>query len=372
MANKIQIQIPDWSSIEDAWSWDCKCGDEVEFRIKRESGIQLFATGAAIAAVHRIRSKASTISIRCEFTFPTEPIETWRMQQWPGFFLTLVGVAMLHASRHIIDSSGVDLSSSVFDAMWCQILTNTGGIVGDGKSQALVSREFDSPIPEALRSSETHKLPSRREFEQVLGKLGQGLGAGKRFFGSSTEAALSSFLFETFRNCIEHAKPPSEGIWGIVIEKIILQSTDEISRRGQIPSFIREVFGQRFRKKNQIWICVTVADFGCGIQGTLPPFPGESEWSRLIRAFERGVSRKPRSGSPNRGQGLANIIDSAARLSACIFVNSAGLAAFNEAEPSNPIWSKVEVPPGLHGTSVSLLWPIGGESPDQETLQLGL
>lgn len=371
MANKIQIRIPDWTSIEDAAGWDCQSGDAVEFRIKRESGFKLFATGAVIAAVHRVRSKASVVTIRCEFTFPAGAIHTWSMHQWPGFFLTLAGVALLNSASHVIDSSGTDLSSSAFDAMW-QLLTSTGGVLGDGKSQSLVSREFDSPIPEAVRSSETNSLPSRREFELVLGQLGQGLGAGKRFFGSSTEAAISSFLFETFRNSIEHAIPDTEGIWGVLIEKIMLQPTDDILRRGQIPEFVRDFVGRRFRKKEAFWICVTVADFGSGIQNTLPPLPDESEWARLIRAFERGASRKPTSGSPNRGQGLPNILDAAARLGACIFVNSAGLAALNEANSPKSAWSQIAISSGLRGNSISVFWPVSGESPDQDTLNLGL
>lgn len=372
MANKIHIRIPDWASIDDACLWDCQTGDEVEFRIKRESGVKLFASGAVIAAIHRIRAKASVVTIRCEFAFPTDAIRSWSMHQWPGFFLSLAGVALLNSASYVLDSSGADLSSTVFDAMWQQILTRTGGIVGDGKNQALVSREFDSPIPEAVRSSETNSLPSRREFEQVLGKLGQGLGAGKTFFGSSTEAAISSFLFEAFRNSIEHAIPDSEGIWGVLIEKVMLQSTDDIARRGQIPEFVRDFVAKRFRKKGSFWICVTVADFGSGIQNTLPPLNGESDWTRFMRAFERGVSRKPTSGSPNRGQGLANTIDAAARLGGCIFVNSAGIAALNEADRSKPAWSQIAISPGLCGTSVSVFWPVSAENPDQETLNLGL
>lgn len=372
MANKIHIRIPDWTSIEDACQWDCQSGDQVEFRIKRESGVKLFATGAVIAAIHRLRAKASDITVRCDFAFPTDAIHTWSMHQWPGFFLTLAGVALLNSASHVFNSSGADFSSTAFDAMWRQILMRTGGIVGDGKNQALVSREFDSPIPEAVRSSETNSLPSRREFELVLGQLGQGLGAGKKFFGSSTEVVISSFLFETFRNSIEHAIPDSEGIWGVLIEKVMLQATEDISRRGQIPEFIRDFVTRRSRKKEAFWICVTVADFGAGIQNTLPPLHGESDWARFIRAFERGVSRKPTSGSPNRGQGLANTIDAAARLGACILVNSAGLAALNEADRSKPTWTQIASSPGLRGTSVSVFWPVSGESPDQETLNLGL
>ncbi len=372
MAKKIQIKVPDWTSIEDACGWDCQAGDTVEFRIKRDSGVKLLATGAVIAAIHRLRAKALDITIYCDFLFPNEAIHAGSMHQWPSFFLTLAGVALLHSATNVLDSGGRDFSSTAFDAMWRKILSRSGGVVGDGKNQALVSREFDSPIPEAVRSSETNSLPSRREFEQVLGRLGKGLGAGERFFGSSTEAEISSFLFETFRNSIEHAIPDRDGIWGVLIEKVILQSAVDISRRGQIPEFVRDFIARRTHTNEEIWICVTVADFGSGIQHTLPPNHGEADWGRIMRAFERGVSRKPNSGSPNRGQGLANTIDAAARLGACIFVNSAGTAALNEAHRSKPVWRQIQIPPGLSGTSVSILWPVSGENPDQGTLNLGL
>lgn len=372
MANKLQFRIPEWASIEDVAKWDCHSGDEVEFRIKRESGFKLLTTGAAISAVRRVRSKASNITIRCEFSFPAGEIHALAMQQWPDFFLTLGGVALLDAANHVVDAAGTDLSATAFDAMWLQILLKSGGVVGDGKSQSLVSREFDSPIPEAVRSSETNRLPSRREFELVLGKIGEGLGAGKRFFGSMTEAAISGFLFEAFRNSIEHAIPDSKGIWGVSVEKIVLQQSDDLLRRSQIPDFVRNFVARRFQKRGSLWICVTVADYGTGIQNTLPPLPEESDWVRLIRAFERGTSRKPKSGSPNRGQGLPNILDAAARLGACIFVNSAGLAALNEVDSPQSAWSQVVIPAGLRGTSMSVFWPVSNESPDQEILKLGL
>ena len=372
MANKLQFRIPEWASIEDVAKWDCQSGDEVEFRIKRESGFKLLATGAVVSAVRLVRSKASNIIIRCEFSFPSAEVHALAMQEWPDFFLTLGGVALLDAANHLVDASGVDLSVSAFDAMWRQILLKTGGIVGDGKSQSLVSREFDSPIPEAVRSSETNRLPSRRAFELVLGKIGEGLGAGRRFFGSMTEAAISGFLFEAFRNSIEHAIPDSKGIWGVSVEKIVLQPSDDISRRSQIPDFARNFVATRFQKRGALWICVTVADYGLGIQNTLPPVADELEWARLIRAFERGTSRKPRSGSPNRGQGLPNIFDAAGRLGACIFVNSSGLAALNEVANPQSAWSQITIPPGLRGTSISVFWPVSNESPDQEVLKLGL
>lgn len=371
MATRIQIRIPDWTSIEDASSWDCQSGDAVEFRIKRDSGIQLLATGPAIAAVQRIRAKSSEITLRCEFEFPAGNVHSWAESKWPSLFLTLVGVSLLSSASHVIDSSGVDLALAPFDAMWNKIL-QTGGLVGDGKNQAIVSREFDSPIPEVVRSSQMNSLPSRADFERLLAKIGQGVGAGTRFFGSLTEAAISSFLFETFRNAIEHAIPEEEGVWGVLIEKVALQSMRDIARRGQIPHFIRPYIERNSRSRNAFWICISVADFGCGIQNSLPPRSDESEWVRLNRAFERGVSRKPQSGSPNRGQGLANILDSAARLRACVFVASAGIAAMIATDETHRSWSQIEIPSGLNGTSVSILWPIAEGSPDQATLNLGL
>jgi hypothetical protein len=371
MATKLQFRIPEWASVEDVAHWNCEAGDEVEFRVKRESGFNLFTTGAAISALHRVRSKASSITIRSEFSFPAN-IRTVSVNEWPSLFLTLGGIALLHAANRVIDAAGADLSSVAFDVAWRQLILKAGGIIGDGKSQSLVCREFDSPIPEAVRSSETNKIPSRKEFESVLAKLGGELGAGKKFFGSITEAGVSGFLFEAFRNAIEHAQPDQEGIWGVSIEKLLLQVNDEIVQRKQIPDILRDFVGRRFLKRSGFWICVTVADYGLGIQTTLPPLQDEAEWPRLLRAFERGTSRKPKSGSPNRGQGLPNIIDEARRLNACIFVNSTGLAALYDASVPHSAWSQIPIPSGLRGTSISIFWPVTSESPDQQTLTLGL
>jgi anti-sigma regulatory factor (Ser/Thr protein kinase) len=369
MATKLQIRIPAWASIEDVAQWNCEANDEVEFQVKRESGFKLFTTGAAISALQRIRSKASSITIHTKFAFPAN-IRTVSVNEWPSFFRTLVGVALLYAANRVIDVTGTDLSSVAFDVAWRQLILKTGGVIGDGQSQNLVCREFDSPIPEAVRASETNKIPSRKQFESVVAKLGGELVAGKSFFSSIAEAEVSGFLFETFRNAIEHAQPNQEGIWGISIEKLALQTRDEVVRREQIPDILREFVERRFEKRGGLWICVTVADYGLGIQNTLPPLHDEAEWPQLLRAFERGTSRKPKSGSPNRGQGLPNVIDEARRLRACIFVNSTGLAALFDTTVVHSEWSQIAIPSGLRGTSISVFWPVTSLSPDQLTLGL--
>ena len=157
-----------------------------------------------------------------------------------------------------------------------------------------------------------------------------------------------------------------------MIEKLLLQANDEVAQRKQIPEITRKFIERPFQKRSGFWIRVTVADYGLGIQNTLPPLQEETDWSRLRKAFERGTSRKPKSGSPNRGQGLPNIIDEARRLSACIFVNSTGLAALYDASLPQSAWSQVAIPSGLRGTSMSIFWPVTSESPDQQTLTLGL
>jgi hypothetical protein len=169
---------------------------------------------------------------------------------------------------------------------------------------------------------------------------------------------------------IDHATPESEGIWGVSIEKLVIHGAEDLTRRRQIPEFARKFVERRFRRRGGLWISVTVADYGLGIQHTLPPLQDETEWLRFLRAFERGTSRKPKSGSPNRGQGLPNILDAARRLAACIFVNSSGLAAFYDASEPTSKWQQIGIPSGLRGTSVSVFWPVTDESPDQGTLTL--
>lgn len=370
MPGKKEFRIPNWTSFDDVTIWECDQGDEVEFRVKRDSGFQLFAGGLAIGAVQRLRSKASKITVKAEFSFPTQLLDV-TIRDWPSFFLTLPGIAVLHSADYVTDSSGADLSAKAFDLTWRAFLLKSAGIIGDGKSQNLICREFDSPIPEAVRSSENNKIPSRKEFESVLSNLGRELGAGSRFFGSVTEAGVAGFLFEAFRNAIEHAQPDNEGIWGVSIEKMLLQANDGLQKRKQIPDILTEFIRRHPAKRDTLWICVSVADFGLGIHATLPRLENEGEWPRLLRAFERGVSRKPKSGSPNRGQGLPNILDDAKRLGACVFVNSTGLAGFYDAVDRKPTWTEIKIPSGIRGTSISIFWPVTDGNPDQGKLTLG-
>lgn len=376
-----EIVLSQWTSLEDILAWNL-VSSETRLTVRRDASFKLFGEGAFVAALHAIRVRSSHILVHFPFDL-TEAIATpQETTLWPDILSSLAGVALLQIADAITDRAGREITAELVKAIWEERVIPGSGVIGDGKKKSIICRFPGNSVPKCLRQSNSIRVPQRLQFEDLLRKLGGELGATGAlskavFLDSRTEDELSGFLFEAFRNVLEHNGDVPDGVWGITIEKIIITNREDIRSRAQIPSlaydYLERELGTGVGRRGGFLLNVTISDFGRGIQNTLPLIPGhdESGWQRLLRAFEKGVSRKPKSGSPDWGQGLPNILETIRHLRALLFVRSADEAALSDGSAGAREWVRVTdrvlASDSVPGTSLSALWVVRDETPDQTT-----
>lgn len=210
MSNKLQFGIPEWASIDDVAKWDCQSGDHVEFRLKRDSSFKLFTTGAAISAIQRVRSKASDITIRCEFSLPGTDVHELAMQQWPDCFLTLGGVALLNAADHMFTEMVEDQGPSKvrFDCLSIYGFANTPESVSCFARLPAHKSFLDKcklcesgSIPVHIDPASYH-LKSRTESPVMLTR--DHLHPGKTFIERYRDTQKMFFVHQDDRNDLRH------------------------------------------------------------------------------------------------------------------------------------------------------------------------
>lgn len=377
-----EIVLSQWTGIEEIIGWDYMETDEVKVTVKRDASFKLMAEGTFVAAVQAIKIRSRNLSIHFLFDLADAIASPSDDSLWPDILNGLGGIALIQIADKITDSSNRDITSDLVTAIWENRVIPAGGMIGDGKKRSIVCRFPGNPVPRCLRQSSEVKVPQRLQFEDLLRKLGKELGAtGMKstgsFLDSMTEDELSGFLFESFRNVIEHNVDVPLGVWGVTVEKVVITEREDIRSRGQISPLVygyldREI-ATRSGKQRGFLLSVTISDYGPGIQHTLPtpPDADESGWDRMMRAFEKGVSRKPKSGSPDWGQGLPNILDTIRQLKAILFVRSAEEAALLDGGAAKPEWIRVTekgvASAAVAGTSLSAMWIIRDDNPDQST-----
>ena len=377
-----EIVINQWTGLEDIIGWDYMETDEVRVTVKRDASFKLMAEGTFVAAVQAIKMRSRKLSIHFLLDLKNAIASPSDDSLWPDFLNSLGGLALIQIADKITDSSNRDITSDLVTAIWENRVIPARGMIGDGKKRSIVCRFPGNPVPRCLRQSSEVKVPQRLQFEELLRKLGKDLGAtGMKstdsFLDSLTEDELSGFLFESFRNVMEHNVDVPLGVWGVTVEKVVITEREDIRSRGQIPPLVYDYLDReiatRSGKKRGFLLSVTIADYGPGIQHTLPILPDadESGWERMKRAFEKGVSRKPKSGSPDWGQGLPNILDTVKQLKAILFVRSAEEAAIIDGGLDNREWIRVSERGAasaiVAGTSLSAIWIVRDDNPDQST-----
>jgi len=375
-----EIKIEKWTRAEDILGWAYGSTEDIVIIITQNSSFELLAEGIFIAALHSLKNRPGALSARLKFD-TTALLKSPSTENWPEFLSSLAGVALVQCAQQIIDANDTNVTNKLIDALWEDYVLPNAGVIGYGKKQSIVCRFPGTPIPKCLRQRSPNNTPSRLQFTQLLRKLGKDIGSGTRhYLASTTEGELTSFLFEAFRNVLEHNTTTTPGIWGIVVEKVLLANSDEIDSRKQIPKLLQNHLQRAAKKlgadRNTLVLSVTVADYGPGIQHTLPRISEtESSWDCLMRAFERGISRKPKSGSPEWGQGLPNILNTISHLKAVLFLRTAEIAAIADGTTGTPSWERVTEKKfcsnEIAGTSLTVTWVLGRENPDQGTFDFG-
>lgn len=374
------IVLRDIVDFTDIAGWSDHGEDAIEFVITPGSRFLLLAEGLAIGKLVDLRAGGARISVK--LTFAVSSAESpWDSIRRADCLSGAFGLGLLLSAESVTDATQTPVKDALVAGFW-NYVTSHRGIIGDGKRVTIIAREPNAPLAECLIEKGPLDFPGPGTFVTLLETIARSLGAGQEFEFSETETTVSTFLYEAARNSWEHGRESDQGVVkgarGILVEKIAIMNDADLTARRDIPQFVQEYL-QRVRnvrgRAKMFAVAFTVADYGRGIHQTLPAADGEDAWQRLLRAFERGESRKPRGNDLNWGQGLPNIVDVCRRpLAAFLFVRSAELVGFAdfslERERSCLLSPLTSVPANGRGTSLSVLWVLAepGATHDQQTL----
>jgi hypothetical protein len=368
-----EITLSGLITISDIQSW-IPAGTAVTFKIRKAATFAPLAESFALMRLHDFVNSGTKIRVHCHFSVSPADAQV-------GILGTLFGLALMLQSAAGEDGVS-DTHAAMLDALW-QRFRRSRGRFGTGQHAYLASRDPDCPIPPCLEPAPPAVFPLPTELERALNETVRSMTGSPIFVGSFAEGDLGICLYEAARNSFDHARVDANGraiagIRGVIVEKLIFHSFDQIDKRNDLNELLRAYVKRVWADMpEKTLLGFTVCDLGPGIHHTLPSHPGENGWEKLVRAFRVGESRKPPGSDATRGQGLDKLLGAARRLKAFLLVRSSELVGYRDfstekviSEQALQIWPWSKGIPGC-GTSLSVLWPAGKAAGDFNTFGQG-
>jgi len=377
------IQVTSRSSANDIIRW--QLNEDVELRISKSSGFEPGCEGLALSALRAVAKNSIRLHVVCDFPEPQSELELSTT-----LLATPFGISATRLAASMSFGGGGYASSLQFKALQGALYRKQQGMFGSGNYRAFICADpmFFVPPVFLARMGDTEGFPPPSALRKALHEAMSEMGFSS-VLESKTEAPLLSFIYELFQNSAEHGQSSEEGLGrstrALIVQKIVVQGGDLEARHlsPEIRGYLSRVAEEQKNRVGLGVVCITIADQGVGIQGTLPisgefenHSPEETTEQRFIRAFKAGQSRK-QSGEMQRGLGLATAIKAAFDLNALVNIWSDNLYCsqdFSTGEIRYPVLSieSVQTLPRhvSFGTTVSIFLPEFTNSPDQGQLLL--
>lgn len=367
------IKLSQKTSMTDVLSWDLS--KNVAFEISRSAGFEVGVQGVALSLLRNVCSNGQPLLLDCEFEEPStsESVDN-------TIFSTPFGYSLARLASEITFAKIT--ASPKFKVLLASIYSQRGGELGDGKQCSLVCVDPRFSLPPVLKKyadkDSPSEFPAPSSFSTELRRMSTGMGFSN-LLNSTTETSLISYVYEIFRNALEHGVTgsPTRSTRALILEKIVLQGTTLASRQisNELRGYLNRISESGGSETGLGVMCITVADQGTGIQSTLPQAHDiETSEERFIRAFAVGESRKPK-GLVSRGLGLPNAVTAAHKLGAMIQITSGDLTCthdFSTGDDKYPVldFSKICPLPSRKslGTSISIYIPEYSINLDQHKL----
>lgn len=369
------IRLTERVATDDVVDWQLATCTVIRFG--KRGSFEPGAHGLALATLAGMNLPAQDVLLDCEFDEPTnkQEVEATLFSGAFGFALTRVVKRIQFAGRP---------ASAKFKPLLSAVYREGGGILGIGASVSVVCPDPVFQLPPALLTDEESEgpdsYPPPSAFTLLLRKVLKDMGF-RRLLGSTEESSIVGFVYEALRNSLEHGMPGdaarrSRSTRALIVEKVVLHASDLAGRRlsPELKQYLERIAEANEGSLGLGIACLTVADQGQGIQGTLPEKAEESEDARLARAFEPGESRKP-AGVVSRGLGLPKVVSAAHHLQALIHVASGNLVVGQDFSTGESKYPKLDfravrrMREGfVSGTSISVFVPEFGFDLDQRTL----
>lgn len=367
------IRIAERTSVSEVLGWTLS--DDTEFVLFKSSSFLPGAQGIAVATLRTLGMSSSKLTLTCEFQEPGTASEAEDY-----LFGTPFGFSLVRLATTINFLPGIVPKGGNFKRLMGRLYVDERGCLGVGKQTSLISVDPRFPFPPVLKEDVQAgdvEFPAPSKFLSVLAEMAASIGFS-RALTSAVESPLIDYIYEIARNSWEHGIPtacaPNASTRAVILEKIVIQENDQF---GRYPDYLQEYL---LRVKEEMGaqlgvgvLCVTVVDQGIGIQTTLPAKEGESDASRLERAFGDGESRKPK-GSISRGMGLSKALSAAFKLRAMLQICSDGLLGMQDFSTGEDKYPGINLEVSriandlYFGTSISLFVPEFSGSLDQPSL----
>lgn len=319
------LNIAERSTIEDVRMWNMTSIEG--FRLTKASSFEPGAQGLALAklAAHQ----KGRLEVHCAFAEPITSSDFESSLLGAPFGISLVR----HASKVTFGATNSQMTKG-FDECLARYYREGEGLLGKGQSCALVCVDPAHSIPLRLKAYARHddrEFPvDPSGFRKLLASMTSLLGF-RSFLASATEVSMSAFIFECFVNSQEHGQSTRnavarKGVRTLLIEKVVVSSTTKHDRLSkELQEYVARSAEAAKSRLGLGLVCITIADQGDGIQGTLPAESSlETPVARFVRAFLPGVTRKPH-GEIKRGLGLSHVLSAAHKMRARIEIHSAGI-----------------------------------------------
>ncbi len=327
----VEVTLGPNTSLGDIALWPLDGGELVVFHFTHDSSFGLLTEAAGVAAYQSIRKQTQKIVVKLRYT--TDEVKNLEAYISRSKILySIFGLNLIRTCDEFVDSSGRDIKEIVIGIVREELLRDRDGTILKGEKTWVVSQWPAPPVPRCLTPSGEQRAPEPDDVAALLHQLRFRYERNSRNLGRTwnlNQRPIVSFVYETFRNIIEHAAIAESGCCGILIERVFLTGPQDASRYVAGSVRLRDYLTSFFKTEQQTrsadFTAITVFDYGLGIQRTLPPTPGETERDTVIRAFDKGVSSKPRSGTPYYGQGLTEVARAAVGLGAFVVIRSRGV-----------------------------------------------
>ena len=350
------------SQISDIWPE--KLHDDITFLVIQKSSFSILAEGVALGKLRDYECEEKKVFIELHEKTGNKDIEEL-IESCP-IFNSIFGLELLRLSEGVLGSSTEPrrLRDALGSTIWNKI-RNEQGRYADGHNAYFFSCSgYDVPL--CLRGDSLN-FPRFDYFlsncKEVIPKL-----RGYEKFIDARETKLIEWLHSIAENAHEHGRFDGKkergvtGYRGLILQKLIFWSDEDVSRRNDYPDLLRDYL-ERNRSLETVTIfnVVTVCDAGLGVHKTLgADYDYLEEKGRLLKAFERGISRRPKNFIKEQGFGLDQSITAANSLDAFYFLCSANLVASIDFTKHKEIVSAQFDQIGLtrkkNGTSVSIVW----------------
>lgn len=326
-----------FDAIKEHWIIKGQNVSKIDFHINKGFKFAVFSESLALAKLRDFEMENIEIGILFAGRAPAKNIQT---KDIPEYMFSIFGLQLLYFCKSAsFKDSTTNYKGAIGELIW-SIAYEAKDVLDRGSRKYFISRS-NQPLARALcESGAEREFPKVDDFKSSLLNNISTMKSNTSSWARD-EQKLAEWAFHNAENTYDHGSKRSNsvinGFRGIKVEKIRFE-INALPNRKDLPEIIKNHILSRFKSgeyfEERTFMLVSVFDDGVGIQNSLVAKPDEDSYARLLYALRDGVSSKRNDGNqsipaePEEGYGLGDMLESASRLNALVYVVSEGVAAY--------------------------------------------